>query len=67
MDHDVIVIGAGIGGAAAAYYLGEAGYRVLVLERERLPRYKPCGGGVPSSVFRYFPFPLDEAIEAKGT
>lgn len=65
MDYDVIVVGAGIGGAAAAYYLGEAGCRVLVLERERLPRYKPCGGGVPGSVFRYFPFPLDEAIEAK--
>jgi geranylgeranyl reductase family protein len=65
VDYDVIVVGAGIGGAAAAYYLGEAGYRVLVLERERLPRYKPCGGGVPGSVFRYFPFPLDEAIETK--
>jgi geranylgeranyl reductase family protein len=65
MDYDIIVVGAGIGGAAVAYYLGEAGYRVLVLEKEQLPRYKPCGGGVPGSVFRYFPFPLDEAIEAK--
>jgi len=65
MDCDVIVVGAGIGGAATAYYLGEAGCRVLVLEKERLPRYKPCGGGVPSSVFRYFPFPLDEVIEAR--
>jgi geranylgeranyl reductase family protein len=65
MSYDVIVVGAGIGGAAAAYYLGEAGYRVLVLERERLPRYKPCGGGVPSSVLGYFPFHLDEAIEAR--
>ncbi|MFQ6059662.1 MAG: geranylgeranyl reductase family protein [Anaerolineae bacterium] len=65
MDYDVIVIGAGIGGAAAAYYLGEAGCKVLVLERERLPRYKPCGGGVPRSVFRYFPFPLDQMIETR--
>jgi geranylgeranyl reductase family protein len=65
VDYDVIVVGAGIGGAAAAYYLGEAGCRVLVLERERLPRYKPCGGGVPGSVFGYFPFSLDEAIETR--
>jgi geranylgeranyl reductase family protein len=65
MDYDIIVVGAGIGGAAAAYYLGEAGCRVLVLERERLPRYKPCGGGVPGSIFRYFPFSLDQAIETR--
>lgn len=65
MDYDVIVVGAGIGGAAAAYYLGEMGCRVLVLEKERLPRYKPCGGGVPRSVFSYFPFSLDKAIEAR--
>jgi len=65
MDYDVIVVGAGIGGAAAAYYLGETGCRVLVLEKERLPRYKPCGGGVPRSVFGYFPFSLDRAIEAR--
>jgi geranylgeranyl reductase family protein len=63
--YDVIVVGAGIGGAAAAYFLGRADQQVLVLEKEALPRYKACGGGVPKSVFRYFPFPFDEVVESE--
>ena len=41
MDYDAIVVGAGPAGSSTAYWLGEAGKRVLVLEKERLPRYKP--------------------------
>ena len=63
--YDVIVVGAGIGGAAAAYFLGRADQQVLVLEKEALPRYKACGGGVPKSVFRYFSFPFDEVVESE--
>lgn len=63
MDYDVIVVGAGIGGATAAYELGRRGLRVLVLERQRLPRYKACGGGVGRRVLESFPFPLDHVIE----
>ena len=55
MDYDVVVVGAGPAGASAAYWLGEAGQRVLVLERAGLPRYKACGGGVPTVVFNRFP------------
>ncbi len=63
MDYDVIIVGAGPAGASAAYWLGEAGQRVVILEKEPLPRYKPCGGGVPKVVFDRFPFSFSEVIE----
>ncbi len=37
--YDVIIIGAGPAGSAAAAILAEHGRRVLVLEREKFPRY----------------------------
>ncbi len=61
--YDVIVVGAGPAGAAAAYWLGDAGCRVAVLEKEELPRYKPCGGGVPRPVLDRFPFDFSTIIE----
>lgn len=41
---DVIVIGAGPAGCTAAKALAERGYRVLLAEKCRLPRYKSCSG-----------------------
>ena len=43
---DVAVVGAGPAGAAAARAAAEAGARTVLLEREQLPRYKRCGGGM---------------------
>lgn len=43
---DVIVVGAGPAGSAAARAVAAAGRRVLLLEKARLPRYKTCGGGI---------------------
>jgi geranylgeranyl reductase family protein len=63
--YDIIVVGAGIGGAAVAYFLDRANQKVLVIEKEALPRYKACGGGVPKSVFRYFPFPFGKVVESE--
>ena len=40
MDYDVITIGGGPGGAAASTLLAQRGYKVLLLERSRTPRFK---------------------------
>jgi geranylgeranyl reductase family protein len=44
--HDVIIVGAGPAGATLAYDLSRSGIDVLVLEKEKLPRYKACAGGI---------------------
>src|SRR5208282_2346727 len=38
-SYDALIIGAGSAGSAAAAILAEHGHRVLVLEREKFPRY----------------------------
>lgn len=45
---DAVVIGAGPAGATAARRLSNAGASTLLLEKQALPRYKACGGGVPA-------------------
>lgn len=45
-DADVIVVGAGPAGSAAAHYLAVAGLEVLLLEKATFPRDKICGDGL---------------------
>jgi geranylgeranyl reductase family protein len=60
---DVVVVGAGPAGSTAAYRLSRAGARVLLLERERFPRDKPCGGGLTERALRLLPFSVDPVVE----
>jgi geranylgeranyl reductase family protein len=62
-DFDVIVAGAGAAGASAAYYLRQAGLRVLVVEKARLPRYKACGGAIPRPILEQLPFTFDSVTQ----
>jgi geranylgeranyl reductase family protein len=45
-EADVIVVGAGPGGSAAAYHMARHGLRVLLLEKTVFPREKVCGDGL---------------------
>jgi len=45
-EYDAIVVGAGPGGSAAAYWLASAGLKVALLERKALGRDKVCGDGL---------------------
>ncbi len=60
---DAIVIGAGPAGSTAAFRLSRAGARVLLLDRERFPRDKPCGGGLTYRAVRELPVGVEPVVE----
>jgi len=62
-SHDVIVVGAGPAGATLAYELARRRIGVLVLEKEKLPRYKCCAGGVTSKAAKLLDFDISEVVE----
>ena len=60
---DVLVIGGGPSGAAAAYWLAEAGHDVLLVEKKKYPREKTCGDGLtPRSVKQLEDMGLADAL-----
>ncbi len=46
MNYDVVVVGAGPAGSTAAKFLSEKGVKVLLIDKDKFPRDKPCGGGL---------------------
>ena len=59
----MLVVGAGPAGSAAATHLARAGARVLLADRARFPRDKPCGGGLTARALRHVPYPVDSVVE----
>jgi len=53
----VIIVGAGPAGSTCAEFLAKNGFQVTILEKEKLPRYKPCGGAIPKEMIDEYKIP----------
>ena len=60
---DALVVGAGPAGSTAAYRLAKAGASVLLADRARFPRDKPCGGALTFRAVRQLPVAIDPVVE----
>jgi len=59
---DVVVVGAGPAGATAARHCSLLGLSTLLVEAKKLPRHKPCAGGVTEKALAELGFALDRDI-----
>ena len=60
---DVLVVGAGPAGSSTAIHLARAGASVLLADRVRFPRDKPCGGGLTGRALRHVPCAVEPVVE----
>jgi flavin-dependent dehydrogenase len=63
IKYDIIIAGAGPTGSTLAYLLARAGLEVLILEKELLPRDKPCGGDLTHKATNLLSFPWEQVVE----
>jgi menaquinone-9 beta-reductase len=61
--HDVVVVGAGPAGASCGYWLADAGWDVVVVEKKEFPREKTCGDGLtPRAVRQLADMGIEDAL-----
>jgi len=63
---DLVVVGAGPAGSTAARIAAGMGLKVLILEKEEFPRYKPCGGALSERATSWLDLRLPETICEKA-
>ena len=61
--YDALVVGAGPAGSSTAIHLARAGARVLLAEKARFPRDKPCGGGLTGRALKRMPVDPSPVVE----
>ncbi|MER3446772.1 MAG: hypothetical protein C4291_07985 [Candidatus Dadabacteria bacterium] len=62
-DYDIIIVGAGPAGGMCAYELSKRKFNILIIEKEKLPRYKVCAGGLTKKAVDILPNDLHTLAE----
>jgi geranylgeranyl reductase family len=65
--YDVIIVGSGPGGSSLAARLAEAGLHVLILDKQKSPRDKVCGGKVTKRALMKMPMDITPIIRDQIT
>ena len=60
---DILIVGAGPAGCAAAYDLAQAGKHVILLDKRTFPRHKPCACGLTRKTLTALRYSVDPVIE----
>lgn len=63
----MVVVGGGPAGSTAAYRCAVAGLKVLLLERAKFPRVKPCGGGLTIKTLNRLDVSIGSVIESTSS
>ena len=61
--YDAVIVGAGPAGSTCALRLSRAGANVLLVDRARFPRDKPCGGAVTRRAALNLPCDVSPVVE----
>jgi len=62
-NYDVVIVGAGPSGSTLARLLASSGFSILLLEKEKFPRLKPCGGLISARALLELDFKVDEVTK----
>ncbi len=69
-EYDIVIIGAGIAGAAMINYLSKSNLKICIIDKEQFPKEKLCGGIITRKTFKLLKDflsdeKIDEVVETK--
>jgi geranylgeranyl reductase family protein len=64
-EFDIAIVGTGPAGGSAAMELAGSGLRVAIIEKQALPRYKTCGGGVLARAVKLLPVDISQVVQCE--